>query len=469
LPRRDLDRAFNPKVVAVVGDKKATDYMWLKSMATFKGKLYSVQIDPQELPGIEKLGIPNYRSLLEIPEPVDYVVIAVPRAVTPRIVGDCIKKQVGGATLFTSGFGETNTEEGKELERLITRMAVEAKFNLIGPNCMGIFNPRIGLRHGIFQYTGETGPVGFISQSGTQAILFSVMGKCHGINVSKSVSYGNGVVLDSADYLEYLADDEETKIIGMYIEGTKDGRRLFQCLKEVARKKPVVIWKGGKSEEGVRATASHTGSLTSAPVIWETMIKQCGAIKVNNLDEMIDCVKALLYLKPPEGPRVGLIAKSGGQSVAITDAFVQEGLTVPLLSQRSYQEFAGFFNIIGGSYLNPLDVSWNSESIDDIMKILNLVISDDNIDTLVVELWMDSLLRLQESGSALDDLLWALHDLKTRSNKSLLVVLTAWHLEAEALKMRQKLYEVGLPSYPNFERAARTLKKVIEYNKGRLV
>ena len=442
--------------------------MWLKSLATFKGNLYSVQIDPQELPGIEKLGIPNYRSLLDIPEPVDYVVIAVPRTVAPIIVGDCIKKQVGGATLFTSGFAETNTLEGMRLERLITKMAVEADFNLIGPNCMGIFNPKIGLRHGTTQYIGETGPVGFISQSGTQAVLFSLMGKCHGITVSKSVSYGNGAVLDSTDYLEYLADDEETKIIGMYIEGIKDGRRFFQCLREVARKKPVVIWKGGKSEEGARAIASHTGSLASAPVIWDSMIKQCGAIKVNNLDEMIDCVKALLYLKPPEGPRVGLIAQSGGQSVAITDAFVQEGLTVPLLCQRSYQEFACFFNVIGGSYLNPLDVSWNSRSIDDIMKILNILSSDDNIDTLVLELWVDSLARIAETDSTLDNLLWALYDLKTRSNKCLLIVLTAWQLEAEALNMRQKLYEVGLPGFPTFERAAKALKRVTEYYRVQL-
>ncbi len=148
MSRKDLDRVFNPKVVAVVGDKKANDYMWLRSMSTFTGKLYSVQIDHQELPGIEKLGIPNYHSLLDIPEPVDYAVIAVPRGVAPRIVSDCIKKQVGGATLFTSGFSETNSEEGKLLEGQVIKIAREADFNLIGPNCMGIFNPKIGLRHG---------------------------------------------------------------------------------------------------------------------------------------------------------------------------------------------------------------------------------------------------------------------------------------------------------------------------------
>jgi acyl-CoA synthetase (NDP forming) len=466
LPKRELDRVFNPRSVAVVGDKKANEYMWLKSLITFTGKLYSVQIDPRELPGIEEMGIPNYRSLLDIPESVDYVVIAVPRTVAPKIISDCIKKQVGGATLFTSGFAETNTEEGIRLERLVAKMAVEANFNLIGPNCMGIFNPKIGLRHGTTQYVGETGPVGFISQSGTQALLFSVAGKCHGVTVSKSVSYGNGAVLDSTDCLKYLASDEETKIVGMYIEGVKDGRGFFQCLRETAKRKPVVVWKGGKSEEGARAIASHTGSLTSVPVIWETVLRQCGAIKVNNLDEMIDCMKALLYLKPPKGPRVGLIAQSGGQSVVITDAFVQEGLTVPLLCERSYQEFASFFDIIGGSYINPLDVSWNFRSISDLLRILNILSRDDNVDALVLELWVDLLSRLVESDSTLDDLLWGLFDLKTRSSKSLLIVLTACQQETEALRIRRKLFERGLPSFPTFERAARALKRVTEYHRS---
>src|SRR4030042_5431878 len=176
-----LDRAFNPRCVAVVGDKMGNGYVWLRSMSTFRGKVYSVQIDPQELPGIERLGIENYSSLLEIPESVDYVVVAVPRSVVPRIVSDCIRKGVGGETIFTSGFAETNTREGKDLEDALAKMAKEADFNIIGPNCMGIFNPKIGIRHDVNQYHGEAGPVGFISQSGPHAILFSLVGACKGM------------------------------------------------------------------------------------------------------------------------------------------------------------------------------------------------------------------------------------------------------------------------------------------------
>ncbi|MFH0769373.1 MAG: CoA-binding protein, partial [Chloroflexota bacterium] len=256
-----LDRAFSPKCVVVVGDKRETDFRWLRSQSTLKGKLYSVQISPEEVEGIKALGVENYTSLLDVPGPIDLVVVAVPRAIAPSILEDCIRKDVAAAYFFTSGFSETDTEEGIKLERLLARRAEEANFHLIGPNCMGLFNPRIGLRQGPEQYSGFDGSVGFISQSGTHAIGFANEAHLQGMDISKSVSFGNGIVLDSADYLEYLSHDKETRIIGMYLEGVKDGRRFLKVLREVSAKKPVVIWKGGRTEEGGRAIASHTGSL----------------------------------------------------------------------------------------------------------------------------------------------------------------------------------------------------------------
>ena len=167
--QRGLDRAFNPRTVAVVGDKRAMGYLWLRSMSTFQGKVYSVQIDPNEIPGIEELGVPNYSSLLEIPDEIDYVVCAVPRQISPRVVADCIEKGVGAVTLFTSGFAETETEEGIQLQKQVGEMARSAPGGgllLIGPNCMGIYNRRLGLRHSWDQPAGDAGNVGFISCCG---------------------------------------------------------------------------------------------------------------------------------------------------------------------------------------------------------------------------------------------------------------------------------------------------------------
>src|SRR6266542_6157786 len=155
-----LERAFNPRTVAVVGDKRAMGYLWLNCMKPFDGKVYSVQVDPNEIPGIEAIGVPNYKSLLEVPDDIDYVVCAVPRPIAPRIIADCVGKKVGAVALFTSGFAETETEDGIAAQEQITAMAREARLLLIGPNCMGIYNRRLGVRHSSDQPTGDAGNVG---------------------------------------------------------------------------------------------------------------------------------------------------------------------------------------------------------------------------------------------------------------------------------------------------------------------
>jgi len=467
--RNRLDRAFNPRSVAVVGDKQALGYMWLRSLSSFKGKVYSVQIDPGEFPGIAELGVTNYLSLLDIPEPVDYVIAAVPRAVAPGIVEDCIRKEVGGVCFFTSGFAETDTGEGIRLQREIADMASAAGLNLIGPNCVGIYNPEIGLRHTAAQAYGEKGSVGFIAQSGTHATLFSILGEQNGIKISKSVSYGNAVILDSTDFLEYLGEDEGTEIIGLYVEGVKEGRRFFDCLRHVARRKPVVIWKGGETEEGARATASHTGALAESGIVWQTVIKQCGAIKVDSLEEMIDTVKALLYVKPIKGTGVGLIAMSGGQAVVIADVFARTGLEIPLLSQRSYKRLAAFFNIIGGSYRNPLDISSTFLMADNGASSLNSMLdvlgSDPGIDCIALELF-PVIRPLSKDAETADPILDAISDFKKRAKPFIIIVTTA-NSDALATEMRDKLVQRGIPSFSSFERAAKTVKKLAEFYQSR--
>lgn len=450
--------------MAVVGDKTANGYVWLRNMSTFNGRLYSVQIDPNELRGIEQLGVKNYGSLLDIPGPVDYVVVAVPRAVAGRIIGDCIRKGVGGASLFTSGFSETHSREGDELEQALVRAAREADFNLIGPNCMGVFNPGLGVRQDANQYHGQSGPVGFISQSGTHAIFFSQVGARHGLLISRSVSYGNGAVLDSADYLDYFADDDDTKVIGLYVEGVKDGPRFVASLRRAARRKPVLVWKGGRGEEGCRAISSHTGSMSSAPLLWDSLVRQCGGIRIDNLDEMVDCMKAVLCVRPPCGTRVALVAQSGGQSVVIADAFTGAGLSAPLLTQASYEQFASFFNTIGGTYLNPLDTSWHAPSIQDSIRILDIVGADENVDSVVAEMSLPFLSQIWDYHPGyLDNLVAALADFKARCSKAFLVVVSAGQLEEQALVVRGRLTERGVPSFPTFDRAARALAKVAGY------
>ncbi len=462
-----LERVFNPRTVAVVGDKRAMGYLWLRSMSTFQGKLYSVQIDANEIAGIQEMGVANYASLREVPDEIDYVVCAVPRQVSPRIVADCIEKGVGAVTLFTSGFAETETEEGVRLQDQITKMAQEAGLLLIGPNCMGIYNRRLGLRHSWEQPAGDAGNVGFISQSGTHCINFSLVGAVQGIKCSKTVSFGNAVVLDAPDYLEYLSNDPETEVIGMYLEGTKDGRRLLAALREAARRKPVVVWKGGMTAAGGRAVYSHTASLATAPALWQAAMRQAGAVQTDSLDETVDAVKALVHCRPGTGRRVGLIAMTGGQSVVITDAFEREGLEVPLLTAASYEKLASFFNIIGGSYRNPLDAGGTIGMgflPQNVQKLLDVLEEDGNVDAVVMEVGSTFVARrLRENPAILEMLADTLSGHRERSSKPFIAIAHGGHVEEVMAEVRGKLVERGMAVFGSFQSGARALHRAIDY------
>ena len=456
-----LDRAFNPKTVAVVGDSIKSNFPWLHNESTFQGKLYSVQVNPESIEGIKALGVENYTNLLDIPEPVDYVIINVPRALAPQILDDCIRKEAGAAHFFTSGFAETTTEEGIRLERILTEKAEQANFHVVGPNCRGIFNPAIGLRQIGEQYSGFAGPVGIISQSGGHAMYFSREAHLQGVDINKSVSFGNGIVLHASDYLEYFGRDPGIKVIGVYLEGVKDGRRFFNVLREVATRKPVVIWKGGWTGDGGRAIASHTGSLAVPQAVWDTAVRQCGAIQVDSMEGLIDTLKALLFLSPVHGNRIGVAGGAGGQSIAITDVLSAAGLKVPLLSQQSYDELDTFFSLVGGSYRNPLDtdVGRNRRELARIFEILD---RDPNVDILML---LSRVGKFMFSTEWLEADINAITSIRQKTSKPVLAIqpyATPEEMQ-EALDAVPKFQEGNVPVFPTMERGAAALKNVFDY------
>jgi acyl-CoA synthetase (NDP forming) len=457
-----LDRAFNPRVVAVIGDKKDSNYMWIRAQRDFKGKLYSVQIDPSEAEGIKALGVQNYTSLLDIPEAVDFAIVAVPRAAALRVLTDLIKKDVGAAFFFTAGFSETGTDEGRLLEKRMTDMAEAANFHIVGPNCMGIFSASAGIKQNAEQYSETVGPVGFISQSGNHAVNFVQEAHIQGIDVNKVASYGNGIVLDSADYLEYFAADPGIKVIGMYVEGVKNGPRFLRVLREAAARKPVVIWKGGRSDEGYRAIGSHTGSMAIPQTIWESAMRQCRAVQVLRQEELIDTLKALLYLPPVKGTRVAAVGGSGGGSVAVADAFAEAGLTLPPFSKASYDEFASFWTLIGGGYKNPVD-TYNTNRRE-MKRILDILGRDANTDNIV------ALFAARHAGpgggAPLDSQLNPFADIKERTSKPVMAIITgssSAQTQGAALELMGKLQGMGMPAFLGMERGAIALRNAASY------
>jgi len=286
----DFGEGFPPKTVAIVGVSRSdktthpgyTGVSLLRILlnAGFQGRVYPVNPNASVIEGIQV-----YPSVTSIPEPLDLAIITVPPAAVPQVVAECAAAKVRNVQICTSGFGETGQAEGKELESRIKQIALKEGLRVIGPNCMGFQIPSINM-----QMHADTppvqGPVAFVSQSGGHARIYLIRGPQLGIGFSKVISYGNALIVDAPDFLEYLAEDTETRIICAYLEGVRDGRRLMEIVRRINPVKPVIIWKGGLTSSGARAAVSHTGSLAGNRQIWGAFFKQTGAIEVNSIEEM---------------------------------------------------------------------------------------------------------------------------------------------------------------------------------------
>ena len=463
----NLTQSFDAKTVAVIGDKRAGGYLWLRAMKRFTGKLYSVQIDPNEIPGIEEMGITNVKSLADVPGPIDYAVSAVPRQVAPRILKECIDNQVRGIGFFTSGFSETTEELGIKLENDLKALASASDIALVGPNCMGLYNPAVGVSNFPDLNVGTRGDVCFISQSGTHSINFCSQAPARGIRINKAASIGNVLMLEAADFIDVMAADPATRTIGMYVEGVRDGRRFFESLKRAAAAHPVVVWKGGMTEAGARATFSHTGSLATPAAVWTAMVRQSGAVSVAGLDAMLDAVEMLARGKAVNGRRMGLVAMTGGQSVVITDTFATAGLEIPTLSAASYEELKSFFNIIGGSYRNPLDAGGTiggGVHTGNLERILRILDRDEVIDAIVLEVGTG--LRAHRWASHEDELTGLLDkiaEFNHASAKPFVLIMHPAHVETIVARAKHLARERGLVVFDSFERSAAAIRVAFDY------
>jgi acyl-CoA synthetase (NDP forming) len=348
---------FHPRSIAVVGISADPPKVWIKRVYLeslikhrYPGQVYLV--NPK---GGEMDGLPLYRSLKDIPGPVDHVVMAVPAAHTPRIMEEC--RDVGAKVVhvFSSGFAETGEPDRADLQDRLVEIARRGNMRILGPNCLGLFYPagRIGLSPDLPM---EPGPVGFLCQSGGNVTFMGRHAAARGLRFSKIVSYGNACDIDECDLLEYFASDPETKVIAAYIEGAHDGVRLLKVLRRAAAAKPVVVFKGGFSPDGGRAAASHTGSLAGADTVWDGLLKQVGAIRVFSIEEMVDMLVALLRVRPFTGLNVCVIGHGGGASVMATDEMSRAGFRLPSIPEEIRSGLKEFVDLANSMLRNPLDL-----------------------------------------------------------------------------------------------------------------
>lgn len=462
-----MQPVFHPRSVAVVGSKQVDDHRWLRSVLPFKGPKYHVNVDRNEWASAEALGITTYASLMDIPDEVDYVLVSVPANVVPRVLDDCVRKKVKAVHLFTAGFGETGTAEGMALEKIVVQKAAEGNLALVGPNCMGIFNPAIGLRFTPTQYYDQAGDFAFISQSGSQAMGFAQEALTHGMRVSKLVSMGNGIVLDSPDYLDYFAEDDDTHAVGMFLEGLRDGRRFFTSLRNLCQRKPVIIWKVGQTEDAARAVSGHSGSKSTPPAIWDAMLRQCGAIPAESLDDVINTGKALLRGGVLRGPRLGLIAISGGHSTEMASVFTKFGLRVPALTEESYARILKTFDVVGGGWRNPFEGRALSNE-DTMVNVLNTLNEDENIDAVVQEISVTG--ASGRTPEVFERRMNTIIDYSKRTAKPYFAVLSVAFQQpdpAVVTSVYQRLSNAGIPTFLSFASGAQALAKAVQYHQFR--
>ncbi len=256
----------------------------------FPGPIYPVNPQAEEINGLK-----TYPKVADIPGPVDLAIVLVPHWNSLAVVRECAAKGVKGAVLFTAGYTETGTAEGKALEEELVRLARRAGMRLIGPNGMGLYCPKTGLSFfpGVSK---EPGPVGIVSHSGSLTNILGRLASGKGIRFSKVISSGNDGDLTAADFLTYLGHDPETGLIGAYIEGIKNGPAFLRALQQASLKKPVIIWKVGLTPEGSRASASHTGALAGSRKVWQAVERQAGAIPVVGFEAWVDALMGFSLL-----------------------------------------------------------------------------------------------------------------------------------------------------------------------------
>ena len=463
----DFEVAFHPKTVAIVGASTKPTQGWLGLMGCLQGFGFPGRIYPINPNATEIGGLKAYPNLVSVPEPIDLVLISVPAPTVPKALEDCIASGNKNVHIFTAGFKETGEEEGNRLEKEIEEIAQKGVLRVVGPNCMGLYVPAARLTTWV-PAPVESGPVAFVTQSGGHAGDYANHAAQFGIRFSKVISYGNALTLDSTDFLEYLADDAETRIITMYLEGVKDGGKLTRQVKEINRIKPVIILKGGLTESGAGAVASHTGSLAGAEAVWSAFFKQTGAIQVSSLEEMAEVTLAFLHLGPPQGRRVGIIGSGGGVSVGCADTCAGEGLEVPTLSAETRKELRRFIPPAGNSIRNPLDAEIVFGDLSLLERTLDLVSADPLIDMLVIDLHLDWLNDVSPGNHIEKLATYLAGSAREHSHgKPLVVSWRLWRndsaLESAKSRLEAELVQAGIPIYRGLSQAGRALAKLAGY------
>ncbi len=448
---KNLRYVFQPRSIAIIGASREPQKIGnviLKNLVEggYNGSIYPVNPNTDEINGIK-----CYKRVVDIPSSVDCAVICVKKDLVLQVVQECAEKKVKAIIMITSGFSETGNVE---TEQLILNICRKNNMVLIGPNCMGVIYTKKRVDSVFLPVykmgRPKIGNISFISQSGAIGGCILDLASYDGIGMNKFVSYGNGKLYGIEELLEYLGNDPESEVIACYFEGIRDGKLFIETLSKTARKKPVILLKGGRNTRTAKAIASHTSSLMGTYSSFKAVFRQANAIEVLNVEELFDVTKIFSQPKP-KGRKIGVITNGGGLGIMLVDSLVERGFDIPELDQSISEELRKILpNEVNID--NPLDVLGDANTSRFEIAI-NAMIRDSNIDVIIV------CLLLQTIG--LDStIINVLVRARYFAKKPILVCTMGGEYTTSISRV---LEANGIPCYPSPPRAVNALKKMIDY------
>ena len=475
---RNLDQLFNPQRIALVG-ASATPFKWGSIIplnilkGNYQGKVFPVN------PGLETiLGHKCHPSVEDIPGPVDVALVFTPAPTVPGIVEQCGKKGIPFLVIVTADFSETGPE-GAALEDQVIKMAQKYGLRLVGPNSMGIFSSQTDL-HALMPPTMPMkGRAAMFSQSGNVGVQMLAWGIDEGVGFDKFVSSGNEADLNSADYLAYFGEDENTRVILAYMEGIAPGLDLYPVAKAASLKKPVLLFKGGRTRAGGKAAASHSGAIAGSNRVFNSAMRQAGVIQIQTSQAMMDSAKAFSNLPLPRGKRVAILTRGGGWGVITSDACEECGLSIPPLPEElikkidkhlpSYWSRGNPVDMVAtishDPFLECLEILTEWEGIDAVIALgavratIKFPFSDKVTGPPEVLDGIETALQFRKAMAAQPDaILGGIKKLIDCTGKPIIAVSTG-----PDILHRETLRDYQVVSYPTPERAVRVMAHMVDY------
>ncbi len=467
-----LEFLFKPASVAIVGASEnptTYGYSFTQHLLSYgyHGKLYPINPRQPEI-----LGVKAYPNLDEVPGSIDYVIHVIGVNNAPDILVQAARKGARAVHILAGRASETGRPEGRKLEAEILKRAREYGIRVLGPNCLGIFCPKTGLSFG-FDFPREPGRVGALIQSGGNSTDLIHISALRGVRFSKVVSYGNALDINEIDLLRYFVDDPETGVILSYIEGLRgNSREYLELVRQAAAKKPVVICKGGRTAVGTRLALSHTASLAGSTNLWETAIRQAGAVPAKNLDQMVNLAVAFSFLPPIKGKNVGIVGAGGGRSVLSADEWEENGFTVPPLPREIRNKLKQRGSQLWDWLDNPADISIMPGDPLTMTDVLSEIVAHPVFDFIAADAEEDPPFSREAFIQHLREDMEGYVKISRQSARPFLVIFDERspgikemdsYIHRTRAELRSLLVREGLPFFPSVAEAAGAVNELIGY------